>query len=88
MGQQGGGGGGSGDLDQLLEDAYTQKQQQSKSKSAQDWQTLKPKTELGKSVNLDQRAGKVLSRYMSQVDLLEIYVRACMSQITRIMLGT
>ena len=50
MDQQGGGGGGSGDLDQLLEDAYTQKQQQSKCKSAKDWQTLKPKTELGKSV--------------------------------------
>ncbi|KAL7541286.1 hypothetical protein ACHAXR_010775 [Thalassiosira sp. AJA248-18] len=41
----------SGDLDQLLEDAYVHKQNQSnKPKGAQDWQTTKPKTELGKSV--------------------------------------
>ena len=65
MGQQGGGGGGSGDLDQLLEDAYTQKQQQSKSKSAKDWQTLKPKTELGKSVkDLDSKDAQASNNFM------------------------
>jgi len=40
----------TGDLDQLLEDAYALKPVQSRPKEAKDWQTAKPKTELGKSV--------------------------------------
>lgn len=48
--EMGGGDKESGDLDQLLENAYAKKQGQLVKEAREDWQTAKPKTELGKSV--------------------------------------